>query len=489
MRGNLYLVWAEYAEGTISPATSSHGSTTSNFSYDTAKLVPLDCDASGSMDEIHQSNRARYFAFDGAAGQTAWIDGTASPNQHGYHLYWEFPSGPRTLAYTAYLTSADPGFGRTAPIIFSLPYTGRYYLRVDPPIGSSLSFTFRLRTYQPSTNSVSRDMRDIVRIRSTDGGQTWSGKVRVNHDPPGTDQHQPNVAVDGRGNVYVAWYDRRSIPAGDSVNAYAAVSVDGGLSFGPDLRLSSRPSGWSGVAEAEFDLFPGELVGDRIAIAAGDDYALVAWADLRNWPTRSDIYAARIVDIPTATLAVSDLRADATPDGIRLAWLVNDARAVSALRVHRQVEGEPEVALGDGDMRPTQSGRLEFVDATAEPGRTYAYRLEVRGTTGVAWLGPVEATMPERIASLAWRAAWPNPFGRRTSIKLAVPRQSEGAVRVYDVQGKEVRTLAEGRFEPGERTLEWDGRDTAGNATAAGIYFVAAEVGGEHANLRVVRVP
>ena len=488
-RDNLYLVWAEYADGTISPATTSESSSESNNTFDTAKLVPLDCDASGSMPEIHQSNRARYFAFDGVAGQTVWIDGTASPNQHGYHLYWEFPSGVRTLAYTAYLTSSDPGFGRTAPIIFSLPYTGRYYIQVNPPVGSSVSFTFRIRTYQPSGGSASRDMRDIVLVRSTDGGQTWSGKVRVNHDPPGTDQHQPNVAVDEQGHVYVAWYDRRGIPAGDSVHAYAAVSVDGGLTFGPDLKLSSRASGWSGAAEPQFNVPPGELIGDRIAIAAGDDYALVAWADLRNWPARSDIYAARIVDVPTAVSAVSDLRAEGTLDGVRLEWLVNDAWSVAGLRVHRRTDGEAEVVLSDGEIVPTRPGRYEYLDTTAEPGRTYSYRLEVHSTSDVTWLGPVEATMPERITSLAWRAAWPNPFGRRTSIKLAVPRQSEGAVRVYDVQGKEVRTLAEGRFEPGERTLEWDGRDAAGNPSAAGIYFVSAQVGGESVRMRVARVP
>src|SRR5262249_51418213 len=109
--------------------------------------------------------------------------------------------------------------------------------------------------------------------------------------------------------------------------------------------------------------------------------------------------------------------------------------------------------------------------------------------TPTAWLGPVAVTMPARITSLAWRAAWPNPFARRTSVKLAVPRRAEGAVRVYDVQGKEVRTLAAGKFDAGEQTIEWDGRDRAGAMAAPGLYFVAAEVGGEHARLRVARVP
>ncbi len=488
-RGNLYLVWAEYAEGTISPATVNLGVGNGNTSFATALLAPLNCNVGGSMPDIHVSSTARYIAFDGAAGQTVWMDGTASPNQHAYYLFWEMPGGSRPFAYAAYLTSPDPAFGRTAPIILTLPYTGRYYLRLDPPNGSSLSFSFRLRTYEPSATSVSRDMRDIVLVRSTDGGQTWSGKVRVNHDPPGADQHQPNVAVDDQGNVYVAWYDRRGVPAGDSVHAYAAVSVDGGVSFGSDLKLSSRPSGWKGVAEPQFELFPGELIGDRIAIAAGDNYGLVAWADLRNWPTRSDIYAARIVDVPTAVNAVSDFAAEAVADGVRLSWHLNDPRGIAGMRIHRSESGGPESPVSDEIPATAQAGRLEFLDASAEPGRAYSYRLQIRSGTQVEWLGPVAVDTPLRISSLSWRAAWPNPFAQRTLVKLAVPRPADGSIRVYDVQGKAVRTLAEGRFEPGERTVEWDGRDAAGGLAAPGLYFVAAEVGGERARLRIARVP
>jgi hypothetical protein len=440
------------------------------------------------MPEIHQSNTSRYFAFDGTAGQTVWIDGSA-PYEYPYSLFWEMPDGSRVFSHAAYLTSQSPGFGRTAPIILSLPRTGRYYLRLDPPVGASLSYAFRVRTYAPTAGSVSRDMRDIVLVRSTDGGQTWSGKVRVNHDPPGADQHQPNVAVDDQGNVYVAWYDRRGIATGDSVHAYASVSVDGGLGFGPDLKLSSQPSGWRGVAEPQFELLPGELIGDRIAIAAGDGFAIVAWTDLRNWPARSDIYAARITDVPTATTAVSDLNAVAVAGGVRVSWYVNDPRGASGLRVHRSEGDGEESPVGDEIATTSQPARLELLDTSAEPGRTYAYRLEIRSGTRVEWLGPVSLSLPARVTALACRVSGPNPFARGTTVTLAVPRATAGAVRVYDVQGKSVRTLAEGWFEPGERSLAWDGRDAAGTEAAPGIYFVSAEVGGEHARIRLARVP
>src|SRR4029077_21217875 len=131
-------------------------------------------------------------------------------------------------------------WGQPKPTILTAPRAGRYFIR---PYSAEFGFTgyqLSLRRYLTAPGSVAQDQRDIVLVRSTDGGQTWSPKLRVNHDAPGADQAMPNVAVDVQGRIYVAWYDWRDAVDGDGVNAYASVSVDGGLTFGPDLKLSSQ---------------------------------------------------------------------------------------------------------------------------------------------------------------------------------------------------------------------------------------------------------
>lgn len=490
-RGTLYLTWADHLDGVEGAATQTLFETQPNETPETAQPLPLDCDVFGSVSDVHTpTDPIDYYSFVLSEGESVWLDGKAFGESIGCTLFMSKADGSleRTGFYRLLRPLDIPDLGRPKPLIFTAPRTGRYVLEV-PTVFNGTGYQLKLRRYTPLPGSVAQDMRDIVLIRSTDGGQTWSSKVRVNHDGPGHDQSMPNVAVDERGVVYVAWYDRRDAAYGDSVNAYAAVSRDGGLTFGPDMRLSSRSSAWVGVEHTDAPLIPGELVGDRIAIAAGDAYGMVAWADFRRWPEGSDIYGARIVDIPTAVEAVSDLRAEPGAAGVTLSWTVNDARAVSGLRVHRATEGDEEAVVSGADLAPTREGRQEYVDAATEPGRTYAYRLEVMSATGSRWLGPVTVRTPARITSLAWRAAWPNPFARRTSVRLAVPRAATGAVRVFDIQGKEVRTLAEGVFQPGERTIEWDGRDASGGLTAAGLYFVSAQVGGESARVRVARVP
>ncbi len=479
-RGNLYIVWADHADGVASPPTTGVFSREPNDTFAAAQPIPLDCGVGGALDNVHGGSNFRdVFVFAGTKGETIEITGSADTFV-GVAVFMELANGEQVLINSSLTLFAEAGVGTIKPAIITLPRTGRYFLQVDGSVSGAV-YEFYLQRYTPSAGSVARDMRDIVLIRSADGGSTWSPKVRVNQDPAGVDQHHPNVAVDERGRVYVAWYDRRDSQNGLEVAAYGARSVDGGLAFESELRLSSHLGSWYG---------PGWLVRDRIGIAAGDEFGIVAWSDFHDWPTREpEVWAARIVDIPTATEAVSDLSAEPMPAGVRLRWLVNDVRAVSGLRVHRAGGDGAELPLGERDLVPTREGEFEYVDASAQPGQTYAYRLAVRSGASTRWLGPVTVAVPARITALACRAAGPNPFGRRTAVALAVPRAAEGAVRVYDVQGKAVRTLAEGRFEPGERTLEWDGRDAAGVQAAPGIYFVAAEVGGEHARLRVARVP
>jgi hypothetical protein len=251
------------------------------------------------------------------------------------------------------------------------------------------------------------------------------------------------------------------------------------------MKLSSAPSYWSGSPNVGGT---GHFVGDRIAIAAGDNYAIVAWADFRNL-NDPDVYAARIVnDIPTAVLDVSDFSATPAEGGVRLRWQVNDVQRIAGLRVFRSEPDSAERALGAEDLHPLRAGAGEFLDLTGQSGRTYTYRLRVLRGSVADWLGPVEAKLPAAVTALAWRRASPNPFAGGTKLVLAVPVAATGAVRIYDVQGKEVRTVRAGKFEPGETTLAWDGRDAHGNDVAPGVYFMTAEVGAAAARMKLARV-
>jgi hypothetical protein len=74
----------------------------------------------------------------------------------------------------------------------------------------------------------------------------------------------------------------------------------------------------------------------------------------------------------------------------------------------------------------------------------------------------------------------PNPVGATTRIDFSLAAAGPTTVRIYDVQGRHVRALADGEMAAGEHAVVWDGKDDAGRAVAAGTYFYELETGGQH---------
>lgn len=56
---------------------------------------------------------------------------------------------------------------------------------------------------------------------------------------------------------------------------------------------------------------------------------------------------------------------------------------------------------------------------------------------------------------------YPNPFSSSTTIQFRVPKPSYVSLKVYDLQGKLVATLVQGRYSAGLHQTEWDARGLA----------------------------
>jgi hypothetical protein len=66
---------------------------------------------------------------------------------------------------------------------------------------------------------------------------------------------------------------------------------------------------------------------------------------------------------------------------------------------------------------------------------------------------------------------YPNPFRLGTRIAYDLPVRSRVYLSIYDVDGRQVRRLAEGWQDAGRYSLNWDGRDKKGRACPTGVYF------------------
>ena len=66
---------------------------------------------------------------------------------------------------------------------------------------------------------------------------------------------------------------------------------------------------------------------------------------------------------------------------------------------------------------------------------------------------------------------YPNPFNPTTRIRYALPQNAFVSIRVYDMLGREVRSLVNNEMAAGSHSVEWSGDDNAGNRVSSGAYI------------------
>lgn len=115
------------------------------------------------------------------------------------------------------------------------------------------------------------DDTDVWLIKSTDGGNTWSERKRVNDDPPGKHQFFTWMAVDQvTGHLHFVYYDRRNY-SDNQTDVYMAVSKDGGETFF-NYKVSEEPfvpSAWI-------------FFGDYNNVAAHDNIIRPVWTRMHD---------------------------------------------------------------------------------------------------------------------------------------------------------------------------------------------------------------
>lgn len=88
-------------------------------------------------------------------------------------------------------------------------------------------------------------------------------------------------------------------------------------------------------------------------------------------------------------------------------------------------------------------------------------------------LGPVLSIQKEKSFGTTFSLSqnYPNPFNPTTTIEYSLPRQSHVNLRIYDVLGREIKTLVNEEQFAGRYALRWNGTSDLKTAVSSGTYF------------------
>ncbi len=273
-----------------------------------------------------------------------------------------------------------------------------------------------------------RGMQDeIYYKRSTDGGISWGADLPLTTDD-GFYSPVPCIAVKDQ-FVHVVWHDFRD----NDWEIYYKRSSNGGISWGPDTRLTNEGGGsmWASVAVSESPEFSG---------------VHVVWHDSRNNGT--EIYYKRSTDEGISWEA--DLRLTYDPYVSEFASV-----AVSGSFVH--------VIWCDG-----RNGNPEIY-----------YKRNPTGNppTGIIIIGS------EVPAGFSLSQNYPNPFNPATNVEFSIPKSGFVNLTIYDAMGREVETLVNGDLKPGTYKADWDAANYP-----SGVYFYRLNAGSFTETKRMVLI-
>jgi N-acetylmuramoyl-L-alanine amidase len=124
----------------------------------------------------------------------------------------------------------------------------------------------------------------------------------------------------------------------------------------------------------------------------------------------------------------------------------------------------------EGDLRFDSFQIRKAPGGSAMSGLLFFDQLQLATKAVVGLPADEGGTVPE---TYSLEQNYPNPFNPTTTIRFSLPRAGDVTIRLYDVLGRAVGTVAEGSYQPGTYSVRFDA-----SGLASGTYFYRMEAQG-----------
>lgn len=183
---------------------------------------------------------------------------------------------------------------------------GQVFLAVDRSGTSTNNNVYMLASVIPTGSS---NGSDVMFVRSTDGGQTFSAPVRVNDDPVNHNKWHwfGTLAVAPNGRIDSLWLDSRNAVNNTDSQLFYSYSVDGGMTWAANVAVSNSFNPFLGYPNQN-------KLGDYLTVVSDNTGGNVAYAATFNG--EQDVYYVRVA--PAGSPALTLLSAESIKEGFAI---------------------------------------------------------------------------------------------------------------------------------------------------------------------------
>ncbi len=207
---------------------------------------------------------------------------------------------------------------------------------------------------------------------------------------------------------------------------------------------------------------------------------------------------------PRSTFATLQMHIDVEDEAPLYSYYTSDAGEGIALDIRVEISE----AVSDGQTLVLNAGDLDAFSGTNvflfDSVTGSSYDLQQNGETRIPLrpgqmqrafellIGPdsfVQQSIDDRqIDELTMAPNYPNPFSDETTLTYTLPEELNVELTIFDMLGREIRTLTNGVERAGEHTVTWAGDTSTGSRASSGVYIARLRAGDTTLTERIVLV-
>ncbi|MDQ6765712.1 MAG: FG-GAP-like repeat-containing protein [Verrucomicrobiota bacterium] len=300
---------------------------------------------------------------------------------------------------------------------------GQIFVAVDRSGAATNNNVYLLAAVQPFGASTGTD---VMFIRSSDGGQTFSAPRRINDDPVNQAKWHwlAALSVAPNGRLDSVWLDTRNAANNTDSQLFYSYSTDGGDTWSANVAVSAAFNPFLGYPQQN-------KIGDYLTIVSDNGGGRVAYTATFNG--EEDVYYVRVAPpLAASAKAKPDFNGDGSADilwqnnatGQRTVWLMNRTAWSGLERALPTIPTSWQIA-GTGDFNG--DGKPDIVWQNSVTGQRTIWLMN-----GGAWTG-VERALPT--ISIDWQIAGIGDFDGDGQNDLLWRNMSTGQCTIWLMSG------------------------------------------------------